>query len=745
MKDSSKTKQALTEELASLRQRIGELEQSEVERKKIEEALRESEGRLNTLYQESPIPTFTWQKRGDDFFLIDFNRAAVQITDGKAYNLLGKRAEELYQYQPQVLEDMRRCFTEHSVVRRDTLSKHFAPGKSLSVHYAFIPPDLIIVHTEDQTDRKRADEALWESEEKFRTIFDRATDGILIADAQNKNFLQGNATICSMLGYTKEEIESLTIYDIHPQNDISRVLDEFEKLKKGEKPLAEGLPVLRKDGSIFYTDISSTSITFGGIHYLVGIFRDITERKQAEETLKESEKKYRELYNFLPIPVYEMDFEANMTSVNRAIYETFRGTEEDLKKGFKGWQLLSPEDVDKSARNIQRLLEGEKIEGTEYTLMRIDGSAFPAIVISSLIYSNGKPAGIRGAIVDITQRKQAEAALKESENKYRLIAENMTDVISIVDMNMRFTFVSPSVMRLRGFTVEEAMEQPIEQVMTPESLLRAYRTYEEEMQREASGTADPDRIRIIELEEYRKDMSTVWVEVGLSFLRDTEGRPIGMLSLTRDITERKRAEQKLKDTLESLRKAISTTIQVMVSAVETRDPYTAGHQIRSADLARAIASEMGLPQEKIDGIRMAGSIHDIGKLSIPAEILSKPTKLSEIEFKLIMEHARKGYEILKNVESSWPLAEMVYQHHERMDGSGYPRHLKGEDILIEARILAVADVVEAMASHRPYRAALGLDAALEEIKNNRGLLYDSRAADACLKLFHEKGYQIEGN
>ena len=140
-------------------------------------------------------------------------------------------------------------------------------------------------------------------------------------------------------------------------------------------------------------------------------------------------------------------------------------------------------------------------------------------------------------------------------------------------------------------------------------------------------------------------------------------------------------EEQLQHTLESLRKAFSTIIQVMVSVVETRDPYTAGHQTRTADLARAIATEMGLSQDKIDGLRMAGSIHDIGKLSIPAEILSKPTKLSEIEFSLIKEHPQKGYEILKNVESPWPLAEIVYQHHERMNGSGYPRGLKGDEIL----------------------------------------------------------------
>jgi len=213
--------------------------------------------------------------------------------------------------------------------------------------------------------------------------------------------------------------------------------------------------------------------------------------------------------------------------------------------------------------------------------------------------------------------------------------------------------------------------------------------------------------------------------------------------LERDIGERMRAEEQLRQTLQSLRKAVSATVQVMVAAVEIRDPYTAGHQLRSANIAQAIAVEMGLPLDEIEGIRMAASIHDIGKLSIPAEILSKPTKLSEIETCLIREHPRRGCEILKNVESSWPLAEIVYQHHERLDGSGYPRNLRGAAICVEARILAVADVVEAMASHRPYRPGLGIEMALCEIEKNRGICYDGAVADACLRLFREKGFKLE--
>jgi putative nucleotidyltransferase with HDIG domain len=210
-----------------------------------------------------------------------------------------------------------------------------------------------------------------------------------------------------------------------------------------------------------------------------------------------------------------------------------------------------------------------------------------------------------------------------------------------------------------------------------------------------------------------------------------------------DITERKQAEKILQKTLNSLRSAVNMTIQVLVSAIEVRDPYTAGHQRRAADLACAIAREIGLSAEKIEGIRMAGYIHDIGKLSLPAEILSKPTKLTDLEFALIKEHSLRGYEILKDVESPWPLAEMIYQHHERMDGSGYPRNLRGDDIIIEARILAVADVVEAMASNRPYRPSLGIAPALAEIEKCRGTIYDAVVVDACVSLFREKDFVLE--
>ena len=209
-----------------------------------------------------------------------------------------------------------------------------------------------------------------------------------------------------------------------------------------------------------------------------------------------------------------------------------------------------------------------------------------------------------------------------------------------------------------------------------------------------------------------------------------------------EIIERKQGEIELQQSYQKLRKTMEDTIYTIGKIAETRDPYTAGHQKNVSQIATFIAQEMKLPEDRIEGIRIASLVHDIGKISLPAEILNKPTKLSEIEFSLIKEHSQVGYDVLKSIEFSWPIAKIVLQHHERLDGSGYPNNLIGDKIILEARILGVADVVEAMSSHRPYRPALGIDAALEEVSKNKGTLYDPEVVDVCIKLFKEKEFKF---
>jgi PAS domain S-box-containing protein len=328
-------------------------------------------------------------------------------------------------------------------------------------------------------------------------------------------------------------------------------------------------------------------------------------------------------------------------------------------------------------------------------------------------------------------------SLRKSEEHYRFLTNNIPDIIYSIDGGGNIVSVNKSALERFGYTEQEATGKPFLYFVHPEDREILIKAALKDIVDMRKVTTD------LQFRMVTKNGSSYWFEPNASSKFDSNDRYIGEDGVLRDITKRKRAEEELQNTLNSLRKAVSTTIQVLVSAIEVRDPYTAGHQRRTANLACAIAIEMELPPEKVEGIRMAGYIHDIGKLSLPSEILSKPTKLSDIEFALIKEHSRSGYEILKDVESPWPLAEMVYQHHERMDGSGYPRKLQGNDIIIEARILNVADVVEAMASNRPYRPSLGIDSALAEIEKYRGTIYDDAVVDACIRLFREKGFELE--
>jgi PAS domain S-box-containing protein len=332
----------------------------------------------------------------------------------------------------------------------------------------------------------------------------------------------------------------------------------------------------------------------------------------------------------------------------------------------------------------------------------------------------------------------AQAAISIENTKLFEMAttlENIQDGYFEIDLAGNYTFFNNSVCQIHGYSKDELMGMNNRQYTDKETAKKVFKAFNN-----VYKTGEP--LKGLDWQIIRKDGTKRYVEISILLQKDSSGKPIGFRGIVRDITERKNMEEKLQQTLESLSKAYDSTLQVMVSAVEVRDPYTALHQVRSADVARDIAIEMGLPQEKIDAIRMAGAIHDIGKLSIPPEILIKPTKLTNVEFALIKEHSRSGYEILKNVESPWPLAQIVHQHHERMDGSGYPRSLKGDEIFLEARILAVADVVAAMVSHRFHRPSLGVEAALEEIEKNKGTLYDNVVAEACVKLFREKGYKL---
>jgi len=726
--------------------------------------------------------------------------------------------------------------------------------------------DHYIVMVEDITSIKLAEEELRDAETRFRLLFQHSPDGILIIDPATARPLEFNEAAHRQLGYSREEFSGLSIFDLEaaetPEETRLRIAGVMQEGRADFETRQR-----TRQGEIRDVHVTAQFAEIMGQPVYHCVWRDITDRKRAEEALAKSEERFRKAFYTSPDSVNINRLQDGMyVSINPGFTRITGYTEEDIigKTSIERNIWANVEDRQKLTTGL--IKDGEVIN-LEATFRMKDGDIRYGLMSASIIELDGVP-HILSITRDITDRKRAEKALKESENKYRLLADNVNDVIFVLDMNLNYTYVSPSVKMLRGYEPEEVLKQPSLETLTPSSWDRAKRILSEALELEKSGRRDVPKSRTVQLEMVRNDGTTVWTEAKFSLIRDEKQKPVAILGVGRDITERKwaedalteseshyhslfenmlngfaycqmlfdggrpvdfiyldtnsafeiltglknvvgkkasevipglresdtelleiygrvaltgkpeqferyvkamqmwfavsvycpkkehfvavfdvitkrkRAEEELQRTLESLRNSVGATVQVMVSAIEIRDPYTAGHQSRSTDLARAIAKEMGLPQDRIDGIRMAGSIHDIGKLSVPAEILSKPTKLTELEFSLIKEHARNGYEMLKNVESPWPLAQIVYQHHERMNGSGYPRNLKGDEILMEARILAVSDVVESMASHRPYRPALGIEKALEEIEKNRGILYDDTVADACLRLFREKGFQF---
>lgn len=328
----------------------------------------------------------------------------------------------------------------------------------------------------------------------------------------------------------------------------------------------------------------------------------------------------------------------------------------------------------------------------------------------------------------------ADDIKNNSREIIKAIIDNTRDSIYVVS-SRGFEFVNQAFENLTGYAEKEILSNSFNflKLVHPEDrhLFSARKTI-------LARPNLPADSRLVEFRLITRSGELKYVEASTSQLKEN---PDQTLTILRDITSRKKAEEELNQTLEKLRKTMSATIQAISLTVESRDPYTAGHQRRVSDLARSIATRLMLPTEQIDEIRLAALVHDLGKISVPAEILNKPGRLNEHEFSLIKDHPRVGYEIIRTIEFPWPVADIIYQHHERLDGSGYPQGLKNGQIHPMARILAVADVVEAMLSHRPYRSAFSPQEVIQEIKVNRGLTYDPPAVDACVDVLRER-YQL---
>lgn len=327
---------------------------------------------------------------------------------------------------------------------------------------------------------------------------------------------------------------------------------------------------------------------------------------------------------------------------------------------------------------------------------------------------------------------QAPRAVDEAGEVYRKLVEHSL-VGTFVVLDQRLLYANRRAAQIFGRAPADLAGLPIDRLVI-ESDRRLFLA-------EASAVAD-GRLAVGEA-EFRvrlDDGREALIGAHLSRMVH-QGRPAAMFVMT-DITERRLAEAQASRHLAQLQTAMMDTVRMAMRLVECRDPYTAGHERRVGEIAVAIGRAMGFDDERLTGLRVAGFLHDVGKMTVPIEILSKPGRLTPLEFEMIKGHAQAGCEVLSHVAFPWPVAEVARQHHERMDGSGYPCGRVGDQIAVEARIVAVADVAEAMTSHRPYRPALGLDAALSELRRGRATLYDARAVDACLRLYGDHGMAL---
>ena len=469
---------------------------------------------------------------------------------------------------------------------------------------------------------------------------------------------------------------------------------------------------------------------------VVAIEREIREakmrqkKKMAEELLIKSEENFHHSLDDSPLGIRIASSDgktlyANQEILNMSGYDNF---EELASTSLK--TRYTPECYAEYEIRREKRRRGEYVPSHyEISIIRKDGTIRNLEVFRKQVLWNGEMQ-FQALYTDITERKQAENNLQESEERYRIVVENAHEAIIITQDN-KVVFANSAAAEQIGYSKETLTSGVFTSFIHPgdRRMVADFST------NRLNGKEVPSvyTFRIL-----TQDGKVKWVELNATII-ELNKKP-ATLNFLNDITERKLLEEERIEGYNRMKKALQATVQSIALMVETKDPYTAGHQDRVSQLAQEIAKEMGLTEDQQDLVRTASIIHDLGKVSVPSEILSKPTKLSELEFNIIKVHSQAGYNILKDIDFPWPVADVVLQHHERMNGSGYPQHLKEEAILLEARILAVADVVEAISSHRPYRPARGINFALDEISKNKGLLYDANVVDTCLKLFREKNF-----
>jgi PAS domain S-box-containing protein len=628
---------------------------------------------------------------------------------------------------------------------------------------------------------------------RFGSAMDTIADAIYLVDRASMRFVHVNDAACRMQRKTREELLALG-----PDSVLSTSRAELERIY--DIMIASGVNAeplemlrLRKDGSQAWVELRRHAQRSGDRWTIVTLVRDITERKSAEAKIQRLTQLYAALSQCNEAIVRCASEEELFPQICRAAVQ-FGG----MKMAWIGivdpdTRIVRPaagvgDRAEEYMRDITISVDpnSQLGQGTTGTAIRENQPVWcqdfqndPLVTpwrherrarfgwgasAALPLHRNGVPVGVlnlyagevgafdepaRRLLVEMatdisfaldnfareTARERAQEDLRAAEEQFRGLVEQPISGIYIIQ-DGRFAYVNPRYAEILGYgSADELIGRDALSMVAEED----QGTVADMMQRPIEGNRPSVSFSFTAV---RKDGAVIEVDVH-GGRASYKGRP-AIIGLMQDISEKKRAEEQIQHYVAQLETAFMSTVQVATTLGEMRDPYTAGHQRRVAEIAVAIGAELGFDARRQEGLRVAGYLHDVGKIRIPSEILSKPGKLSSTEFELVKGHAQASYDVLKDVAFPWPVAEVALQHHERMDGTGYPQGLKGEAILLEARIMAVADVVEAMSSHRPYRPGLGIEKALAEIERGRGSAYDSVVADACLTLFGEKGYAIPG-
>jgi PAS domain S-box-containing protein len=703
------------------------------ERQRAEEALLTSETTLSSILRAAPIGiglvthrVFGWT-----------NDQLSRMTGYSRGELLGQSARMVYESEA---EFERVGQVKYSKIKNQGTGSietrwRRKDGQVIDVFLSSTPIDPLdldagVVFTAlDITHRKEAEKALRESEERYRTLVENIDLGITLISSDYR-VIMTNAAMARLL---RKPIRALVgrecFREFEKRDGVCPHCPGTRAMTTGETAVIETASV-QDDGSrqVIRLQAFPHRGPDGHITGFIEVVEDITERKQTEAALHESENLYRSLFeNMLNGFAYcQMLFEPDQPQdfiylkVNSS-FEALTGLKDVAGKRVSevipGIQESDPELLETYGR-VASTGNPERFETYVKALK---------MWFSISVYSPGKEYFV--AVFDvITERKRVEKELRLKEK----MLDGASDSIFLHDVDGHFTYVNEAAYKTRGYEKEELLAKNIFALPTPE-----YAAIREKRLRELLGKGEV----IFESAHFRKDGSIMPVEIQARVF-DLDDRPL-ILSAARDITERKQAETQVRQGLDSLHQALQGTVMALANTVEIKDPYTAGHQRRVAQLSCAMARELGWSPDRVEGMQVLGFLHDMGKIAVPAEILNKPGKINPTEFSLIKVHPQVGYDILKDIAFPWPVAQGVLQHHERLDGSGYPSGLTEGEITPEAKILAVADVVEAMASYRPYRPALGSDRALKEITDNKGKLYDPQAVEVCVRLFIENDFRFD--